>query len=145
MSVRATLETHYRDMQDIEFTVQQGKLYMLQTRTGKRTAPAALKIAVDMANDGVIDKEEAIRRIEPQSLDQLLHPTLDPKAQEDGAGARPAGLAGRGLGHGRVLRRRGRGARRQGRGGDPGAHRDQPRGHSRHARRAAASSPRAAA
>jgi pyruvate,orthophosphate dikinase len=80
--VRATLEKHYRDMQDIEFTVQQGKLYMLQTRNGKRTAPAALKIAVDMANDGLISREEAIRRIEPMSLDQLLHPTLDPKAEK---------------------------------------------------------------
>jgi pyruvate,orthophosphate dikinase len=81
MAVRKTLEAHYRDMQDIEFTVQQGKLFMLQTRTGKRTAPAALKIAVDLCASGVIDKEEAIRRIEPQSLDQLLHPTLDPKAK----------------------------------------------------------------
>jgi pyruvate, orthophosphate dikinase len=81
--VRATLEKHYRDMQDIEFTVQQGKLYMLQTRNGKRTAPAALKIAVDMANDGLITREEAIRRIEPMSLDQLLHPTLDPKAPKN--------------------------------------------------------------
>jgi pyruvate, orthophosphate dikinase len=78
--VRETLEQHYRDMQDIEFTVQQGKLYMLQTRTGKRTAAAALKIAVDMAAAGLIDKREAVRRIEPESLDQLLHPTLDPKA-----------------------------------------------------------------
>jgi pyruvate,orthophosphate dikinase len=78
--VRGTLEKHYRDMQDIEFTVQQGKLYMLQTRNGKRTAPAALKIAVDMANDGLITRDEAIRRIEPMSLDQLLHPMLDPKA-----------------------------------------------------------------
>jgi len=78
--VRATLEKHYRDMQDIEFTVQQSKLYMLQTRNGKRTAPAALKIAVDMANDGLISRDEAIRRIEPMSLDQLLHPMLDPKA-----------------------------------------------------------------
>jgi len=78
--VRETLEQHYRDMQDIEFTVQQGKLYMLQTRTGKRTAAAALKIAVDMAAAGLIDQREAVRRIEPESLDQLLHPTLDPKA-----------------------------------------------------------------
>jgi pyruvate, orthophosphate dikinase len=78
--VRETLEQHYRDMQDIEFTVQQGKLYMLQTRTGKRTAAAALKIAVDMAQAGLIDQREAVRRIEPESLDQLLHPTLDPKA-----------------------------------------------------------------
>jgi pyruvate, orthophosphate dikinase len=80
--VRAKLEAHYRDMQDIEFTVQQGKLYMLQTRNGKRTAPAALKIAVDMAQSGLISREEAIRRIEPNSLDQLLHPTLDPKAKK---------------------------------------------------------------
>src|SRR5665213_2543305 len=80
--VRDKLESHYRDMQDIEFTVQQGKLFMLQTRTGKRTAPAALKIAVDLAHAGVITKEEAIRRIEPQSLDQLLHPTLDPDAKK---------------------------------------------------------------
>ncbi len=78
--VRTKLESHYRDMQDIEFTVQQGRLYMLQTRNGKRTAPAALKIAVDMANAGLITRDEAIRRIEPSSLDQLLHPTLDPKA-----------------------------------------------------------------
>ena len=78
--VRLQLEKHYRDMQDIEFTVQQGKLYMLQTRSGKRTAPAALKIAVDFANEGLIDKAEAVRRIDPASLDQLLHPTLDPKA-----------------------------------------------------------------
>lgn len=80
--VRARLEKHYRDMQDIEFTVQQGKLWMLQTRTGKRTAPAALKIAVEMVKDGVIGKAEAVRRIEPASLDQLLHPMLDPKAKK---------------------------------------------------------------
>ncbi|MDE1900864.1 MAG: pyruvate, phosphate dikinase [Alphaproteobacteria bacterium] len=80
--VRLKLEKHYRDMQDIEFTVQQGKLYMLQTRTGKRTAAAALKIAVDMVEEGVIDKAEAVKRIEPKSLDQLLHPTLDPKAKK---------------------------------------------------------------
>ncbi len=78
--VRDKLERHYRDMQDIEFTVQQSKLYMLQTRTGKRTAPAALKIAVDMVEEGLITKAEAVQRIEPASLDQLLHPTLDPKA-----------------------------------------------------------------
>ncbi len=79
-AVRAKLESHYRDMQDIEFTVQRGKLFMLQTRNGKRTAKAALKIAVDMVRDGVIDKKEAVARIVPSSLDQLLHPTLDPKA-----------------------------------------------------------------
>jgi pyruvate, orthophosphate dikinase len=80
--VRLLLEKHYRDMQDIEFTVQQHKLWMLQTRTGKRTAPAALKIAVDMAREGLIDQKEAVKRIDPASLDQLLHPTLDPKADK---------------------------------------------------------------
>jgi len=79
-SVRQRLERHYHDMQDIEFTVQRGKLYMLQTRNGKRTAKAALKIAVDMVKEGLIDKKEAVSRIVPASLDQLLHPTLDPKA-----------------------------------------------------------------
>ena len=78
--VRETLEKHYRDMQDIEFTVQRGKLYMLQTRNGKRTAKAALKIAVDMVREGLIDRKQAVERIVPASLDQLLHPTLDPKA-----------------------------------------------------------------
>ncbi len=78
--VRGLLERHYRDMQDIEFTVQQGKLYMLQTRSGKRTAPAALRIAAEMVEEGLIGKEEAVGRIAPASLDQLLHPTLDPDA-----------------------------------------------------------------
>jgi pyruvate,orthophosphate dikinase len=77
------LETHYRDMQDIEFTVQQGKLWMLQTRSGKRTAKAALKIAVDMATEGLITQEEAVARVDPSALDQLLHPTLDPTAARD--------------------------------------------------------------
>lgn len=74
------LEGHYRDMQDIEFTVERGKLWMLQTRSGKRTAKAALKIAVDMVAEGLISKEEAVARVDAASLDQLLHPTLDPKA-----------------------------------------------------------------
>lgn len=77
------LETHYRDMQDIEFTVERAKLWMLQTRSGKRTAKAALKIAVDMANEGLITQGEAILRVDPAALDQLLHPTLDPKAPRD--------------------------------------------------------------
>ena len=80
VAVRETLEKHYLDMQDIEFTVQQNKLYMLQTRNGKRTAAASLRIAVEMAQAGLIDKVEAIKRVSPASLDQLLHPTLDPKA-----------------------------------------------------------------
>jgi len=75
------LEAHYKDMQDIEFTVQNKKLWMLQTRNGKRTAAAAVKIAVDMVEEGLIDKKDAITRVDPASLDQLLHPTLDPKAK----------------------------------------------------------------
>ncbi|MBL8554208.1 MAG: pyruvate, phosphate dikinase, partial [Phenylobacterium sp.] len=77
------LEKHYRDMQDIEFTVEQGRLYMLQTRNGKRTAKAALKVAVDLASEGLIDKAEAVMRVEPASLDQLLHPTIDPSSPRD--------------------------------------------------------------
>jgi pyruvate,orthophosphate dikinase len=80
MEVREKLEQHYHDMQDIEFTVQQHKLYMLQTRNGKRTAAASLRMAVEMAHQGLIDQAEAIRRVNPSSLDQLLHPMLDPKA-----------------------------------------------------------------
>jgi pyruvate, orthophosphate dikinase len=74
------LEKHYRDMQDMEFTVERGKLWMLQTRTGKRTGKAALRIAVDMANEGLITKDEAVSRVDPSSLDQLLHPMIDPEA-----------------------------------------------------------------
>jgi len=74
------LERHYRDMQDLEFTVEQGKLWMLQTRSGKRTAKAALKVAVELANEGLVSKDEAVTRIDPASLDQLLHPTIDPSA-----------------------------------------------------------------
>src|SRR5262249_4857560 len=89
----------YSDMQDIEFTVQKGKLWMLQTRTGKRTAQAALKVAVDMVSEGLISREDAVRRIEPASLDQLLHPTLDPKAERKviarGLPAPPGAAAGR--------------------------------------------------
>ena len=75
------LEAHYRDMQDMEFTIERGKLWMLQTRNGKRTARAALKVAVDMAREGLITNKEAVCRVEPGSLDQLLHPTIDPKAE----------------------------------------------------------------
>ncbi|MEW4461044.1 pyruvate, phosphate dikinase [Roseibium algicola] len=79
----AKLEAHYRDMQDLEFTIEKGKLWMLQTRSGKRTAKAALKIAVDMVAEGLLGEEEAIGRVEPAALDQLLHPTIDPKAKRD--------------------------------------------------------------
>lgn len=82
VEVYKKLEKHYKDMQDIEFTVQKGKLWMLQTRNGKRTAKAAIKIAVDMVEEGLITSEEAVRRVDPDSLEQLLHPTLDPKANK---------------------------------------------------------------
>ena len=83
VEITHTLEAHYKDMQDIEFTIENGKLYILQTRNGKRTAKAAINVVVDLVNDGVIDKEEAIMRIEPNQLDQLLHPTFDAKAIKD--------------------------------------------------------------
>ncbi len=79
--IYAILEGHYRDMQDMEFTIEKGKLWMLQTRSGKRTAKAALRIAVDLAGEGLITRQEAIGRIDPGALDQLLHPTIDPKAE----------------------------------------------------------------
>ena len=82
-AVRDRLETHYRDMQDIEFTVQTGTLYMLQTRSGKRTTSAAMRIAVEMAEAGMITQDEAVLRVEPNALDQLLHPTLDPEAERN--------------------------------------------------------------
>ncbi len=98
MAIGARLEAHYRDMQDVEFTVQEGKLFMLQTRSGKRTAEAALKTAVDMVGEGLIDKNEAVARIEPMALDQLLHPTLDPNAPREqiasGLGASPGAATG---------------------------------------------------
>jgi len=81
VALQHKLEQHYAEMQDLEFTVERGRLYMLQTRRGKRTAAAAVKIAVDMANEGLIDKAEAVRRVEPEQLDQLLHPRLDPSAK----------------------------------------------------------------
>ncbi|SIQ04869.1 MULTISPECIES: pyruvate, phosphate dikinase [unclassified Bosea (in: a-proteobacteria)] len=92
------LEKHYRDMQDMEFTIQEGKLWMLQTRSGKRTAKAALRIAVDLASEGLITQEEAVGRVEPSALDQLLHPMIDPKAERrvltTGLPASPGAAAG---------------------------------------------------
>ncbi len=84
MAIANKLETHYRDMQDMEFTIQEGKLYFLQTRSGKRTAPAALQIACDLVDEGMITEEEAVLRIEAKSLDQLLHPTFDAAALKAG-------------------------------------------------------------
>jgi pyruvate, orthophosphate dikinase len=93
------LEEHYRDMQDIEFTVEEGRLYLLQTRSGKRTAAAALKIAVEMVEEGVISREEAVARIDPRQLDQLLHPTIDPQADYEvaakGLNASPGAATGK--------------------------------------------------
>jgi pyruvate, orthophosphate dikinase len=97
-AVFGTLERHYRDMQDIEFTIERGKLWMLQTRSGKRTAQAAIQIAVDMADEGLITAQEAVMRVDPAALDQLLHPTIDPTAPRDlittGLPASPGAAAG---------------------------------------------------
>ncbi|HQB39576.1 MAG TPA: pyruvate, phosphate dikinase [Deltaproteobacteria bacterium] len=98
VNVRGILENHYKDMQDIEFTIETGKLYMLQTRTGKRTAPAAIKIAVNMVEEGLIDEQTAITRVAPSQLDQLLHPSLDPNAKKTivakGLPASPGAVSG---------------------------------------------------
>ena len=97
-SIRDILEKHYKDMQDIEFTIEKGKLFMLQTRNGKRTAPAAIKIAVDMVAEGLIDEKTAVKRVAPSQLDQLLHPSLDPKAVKNiiakGLPASPGAVSG---------------------------------------------------
>lgn len=97
-SIRDILEKHYKDMQDIEFTIEKGKLFMLQTRNGKRTAPAAIKIAVDMVREGLIDEKTAVLRVAPSQLDQLLHPSLDPKAEKNviakGLPASPGAVSG---------------------------------------------------
>lgn len=82
VSIRSTLENHYRDMQDVEFTIEKGKLYILQTRSGKRTAAAAVQIAVDMMKEGLIKEDEAVCRVQPKQLDQLLHPTFDAAAEK---------------------------------------------------------------
>ncbi|MBT4384143.1 pyruvate, phosphate dikinase [Candidatus Peregrinibacteria bacterium] len=97
--IQARLEKHYRDMQDIEFTIEKGKLYFLQTRTGKRTAKSAIKIAVEMVNEGMISKNEALMRIDPNKLNILLHPSIDPGAKKDclakGLPASPGAAAGK--------------------------------------------------
>ena len=85
LAIRDKLEAHYHDMQDIEFTIQDGSLYMLQTRTGKRTAAAAVRVAVEMVNEGMIDKKQALLRVAPEQIDQLLHPTFDPAAEAKAA------------------------------------------------------------
>jgi pyruvate,orthophosphate dikinase len=99
LQVQDTLERHFRDMQDIEFTVERGRLYMLQTRTGKRTAAAAVRVAVEMAEEGLIDETEAVLRVDPRTIDQLLHPQLDPQADvvllATGLPASPGAASGR--------------------------------------------------
>ena len=125
------LEEHYKDMQDIEFTVEEGRLYLLQTRSAKRTAAAALKAAVSMVEEGLISREEAVARIDPSQLDQLLHPMIDPSAAARGRRARPERLAGRGLRRGRARRRHGRGARQGGGERDPRPLGDDPGRHPR--------------
>jgi pyruvate, orthophosphate dikinase len=99
LEVQARLEQHFREMQDLEFTVERGRLYLLQTRTGKRTAAAAIRVAVDMEAEGLISRDEAVKRVDPKQLDQLLHPRLDPKAEVElvctGLPASPGAASGR--------------------------------------------------
>ena len=145
LRVRQILEDHYRDMQDIEFTVERGKLWMLQTRTGKRTAQAALKIAVSLRRGG----PDRPRRGDPARRTGIARPAAAPDAgpwrEDDRAGARPAGLPRRRVGQDRVFgRRRGSGGEPR-RARDPGARRNQSRGHPRHARREGHSDGRGAA
>jgi pyruvate,orthophosphate dikinase len=132
LAVRKKLEDRYRDMQDIEFTVERGRLWMLQTRTGKRTAQAALTIAVSLVEEGVIDRAEAIRRIEPNSLDQLLHPMLDPAAKTN---VLARGLpASPGAASGKIVFSAEEAESCASRGEAVILARVEPRGHSRHAR-----------
>ncbi len=99
--ITTNLEKHYRDVQDFEFTIEEGKLYMLQTRNGKRTGPAAVRVAVDMVEEGLISKQEAVQRVGPNQLDQLLHPVLDPAMRKglqeiaSGLPASPGAAVGR--------------------------------------------------
>ncbi len=101
--IATKLEAHYRDMQDMEFTIEKGKLYMLQTRNGKRTAQAAVKIAIDLVNEGVLTKEEALLKVEPSQLDALLHPTFDPKALKAAKPITQGLAASPGAAYGRVV------------------------------------------
>ena len=132
--MHAALEKHYRDMQDLEFTVEQGKLWMLQTRNGKRTAKAAMRIAVELAQEKLISKQEAVTRVDPAALDQLLHPTIDPDAERKiiatGLPASPGAACGEIVFSSEDAEL----APEPGAQGDPGSRRDVARGHSRHAR-----------
>jgi pyruvate,orthophosphate dikinase len=122
---------HYREVQDYEYTIEKGVLYCLQTRNGKMNAAALVRTSVEMVNDGLIDKRQALMRIQPEMLEQLLFPRLDPKAKAVPVARGPACLAGRRLGHCRVRRRPRRAARSRRRKGHPGARGDQAGGHPR--------------
>ena len=136
LHAETTLENHFKDMQDLEFTIQEGKLWMLQTRNGKRTGAAMVRIAMEMLQQGMIDEKTALQRVAPDRLNDLLHPIFDPKALKaaDRDRARPAGLARCGHRADRVLRRRGRGVGQAGQGGDPGAPGNLARRPARHER-----------
>ncbi len=142
MDVRQTLEREMRDMQDFEFTIERGRLYMLQTRNGKRTGLAAIRIAVDMADQGLIGPQEALMRIEPDQLNQLLRPVFRWRGRavgregRQGSGLRSAGRARRGHRPRRLLGRRRGGLGGARRAGAAGARLHEPRGHPRHGRRA---------
>ena len=103
IEIRTNLEAHYRDMQDIEFTIQDGRLWMLQTRVGKRNGPAAIKMAVDMVNEGLIDKKTALLRVKPEQLDELLHPVMDTKSEQNATILATGLPAGPGSATGRVV------------------------------------------
>ena len=141
----ARLEEHYRDMQDIEFTVEEGTLFLLQTRTAKRTAAAALRAAVEMVEEGLISKEEAVARIDPAQLDQLLHPMIDPAAEVQVVAKGPERLAGRRVRRDRLRRRHRRGsAGRRARASSSSAGRRRPTTSTGWCRRRASSPPTAA-
>ena len=134
VSIFSALEARYRDMQDIEFTIQNGKVWMLQTRSGKRTAEAAVRIAVELANEGIISRDEAVLRVEPGGFVQLLHPTIDPSAPKEliatGLPASPGAASGEVV----FDADEAEAMKRAGPARDPRARRDEPRGHPRHAR-----------
>ncbi len=136
---RVTLENHYRDMQDMEFTVEDGRLYMLQTRTGKRSPAATFVMATDFANEGLISREEAIGRIKSEDIERLFYPVLDPKVSKSDlsqpqTGERHQRCSWRGSRQSRFHRRRSRRLGRPRRKSDSGAPRNQPRGRRRHVR-----------
>ena len=136
MEILRALEAHYEDMQDTEFTVEEGQLYMLQTRNAKRPAQAAVRFAVDAVSEGLLNRERALLTIDPDSLDALLHPTFDPQARIRGACLRGQRVAGRGQGRDRVHRRRRGGGGAGGARRDPGAPVHRRRGRRRLSRRA---------